>query len=1170
MPHRPFSDCADRFRRARALVTSRPGIGPCELAPFELAPWLLGLWYLGGIGLSNLRLTMQFLSLPAAFLQYACRAGVWMALTVTGLAFAQPPGTSPPKSAFESKPDSQQSLPVEAFLFLSEAETQVMMPSLTWEEFDRLRNLDTGVSAASQSFSYQSMEIRGSAVDNRAELEVSLRLTIESTGGRWVSIPLRMRNFHRLAPPDVSGVDEYFMALGPDDESGYLLFVKTNNQSTVTLRMRVSARIDRLASAQTLSFRLPNVPTTVELTTDADGMTGEVIGRGDETIELTDDTDGQTNLAIESGGGDFSVRWGRLSQSKDDLPLLEVESRVNVRWDSPQDQPLVSVQMTVRNVRGSIRSFPLRLPPGTVVLEPPRLGTSGQSIELGEASEDAPREVIIPEEEQQQRIDLNFDLQLANDEATASDPLLFQVPDIPGALRHSGEIEIETSGDYRLQWRSKAWIRSQLGESRGEGVSGRSYRFRYDRSSFELPLWLGVKERQLRISNQSQIVIREAMASLEMTISVNGQTTDGRLQFDDAGWQLNSIESTATGEQLQSFQAGKYRLIEFDPTTGEESEPIRIRAELPINADQNQLRFGIPRVMSVDDSVVVQNATVNIVSSGRTMLVVDLDASSGVTRVVPSTSELTSDSPTARFRVITQDAPAVVVGTLVDQLPRIALSSQSTVELDGRQLRTTIDWTVTSGLDLEGTLPVRIPSSGLQKRPDTVSSEAAESATNSNVEASQIDAATEWVVTVAGVRAELRPQGDERYKLISPGLASGSVAIRWQSTRNLPSQVSNGLIGSISLPRPDLTDVTLRGSQRLSLQGNQEFELVSADAPAGTRLELDSIPRDPVRVRLQSRVTSREELSIRQMMLRTAIGLATRHEQVLAEIQGGDQFRVELPETTGDLSVEALIDHVNPVPVRREGNTLQIALPGDKARHIVDLRVWIAAPTPSSFATIRPMLKLPIGSGRVYWQIIAPLDGHVLWASPSLGRSMTWRFDDWRLYREPTYSDQELRSMFAAAAEAIKPDNPLPPGNAYLYVGSDTRSFEVVVVSRVVLWLVIGSVVLLTAIVLTTWPQSRHPLTVVVAAVLFAGLLAIAPDAAVLSGQFGIIALVLVVVMMAIRVLLTPASGNRVFTTNRRVTESTPSTRSLRNPDSERVASTTQPLSPPTPSEASP
>ena len=225
----------------------------------------------------------------------------------------------------------------------------------------------------------------------------------------------------------------------------------------------------------------------------------------------------------------------------------------------------------------------------------------------------------------------------------------------------------------------------------------------------------------------------------------------------------------------------------------------------------------------------------------------------------------------------------------------------------------------------------------------------------------------------------------------------------------------------------------------------------------------------------------------------------------------------------------------------------------------------MSAPTAMSFTTIEPMLKLPIGAGRVYWQIVAPLDGHAVWASPTLGRSMSWRFDRWKLFRDPSHTDQALVGMVGS-----KP-NLLPPGNRYLYVGSDLRSFQVTVVSRVVLWVIIGTVVLLVSLVLTYLPKTRHPLTAVVGAILFGGLLAIAPDAAVLAGQFGIIGLVLVIVMVAIRTLIAPNRNDRVFQSTRSAPKlQAPSTRSLQKPtsaDQPGVAST-QALSPPSPTEA--
>ncbi|MGI9471421.1 MAG: hypothetical protein ACR2NZ_07820 [Rubripirellula sp.] len=1105
---------------------------------------------------------------------------VWTLLIVASLTFgragAQPPGTTPTRDVFSQQDRADaQGLPIRAFMFLSESDNVVLMPGLTWEEFERLSNLDSGVDSTRQAYSYQSLSVTGDTDRERAEMDVTLRLSIAPTEGRWVSIPLRMGNFHRLAPPDVSGVDEYFMTLAPD-ESGHLLFVKTSTQQDALLRMRVSARVETSSAARMLEFQLPDVPSKVDLRVDAMNISGEVIGRGDETIVTESESGRRTQFSVESGGGNYSLRWGSLARSTDNLPVLEAESRVSVRWDSPEDQPIASVRLTVKNVRGSIESFQLRLPRGAVVLETPRLGTGGETIELGAPTKDREgeiREVIIPEQDQESRIDLNFDLQLENDNASATSPLPFRVPEVVGSLRHRGEVEVRTGGDYRLRWLTKPWVRGELGESSDEtATTGRSYRFRFDRASFDLPLWLGEKERQLRMTNSSQITVHESMASLETTIQINGQVPDGRLQFDDAGWQINAIENMETGEALDSFDEKAYRIIEMGTNSTEDLAQIRILAELPLIPEGDLIQFALPSVIDIDNTALVQKSTLDLINSGRTMLVVDLDASSGVNRLVPTIMEST-ESPVTSFQVQSQDASPIITGTMVEQPPRIILASDANIELDGDQLRTTVDWTVSSTLDLEGVLPIRIPSLGPLGVPNGSDGSdlvppGEDGAVNAPTAADPMETASDlWVVTVNDLPAQLRALDDDRYELISDRLAMGSMSIRWRHVKGLEAGSRDGATETVALPSPNIADVTIRGTMQVTLRGSQQLDLVSADRDGTNRLELVSLPRDPLRLKLQTRLTAREELAVRQTVLRTVVGRNMRHERVLAQIQGGESFRVGLPDTAQDVSVRAFIDGA-PRTVRREGNTLNVLLPGDKGNHVVDLQVWVALTTAASFATVEPTLRLPVGVGRVQWQIVAPLDAHVVWASPTLGRSMTWRFDDWRLYREASRDDRSLLAM------AGTDNTQVIPGNRYLYIGSDLRSFEVVVVSRVVLWIMIGSVVIFSAVMLTNFPRVRHPLTAVVLAVFFGGLLAIAPDAAVLAGQFGIIALVLVIVMIAIRALITPTRTDRVFSSTTPPTEdpNQPSTRTLKQtgPPGHTGTSTTQALPPPSPTEAAP
>ncbi|MCH1440260.1 MAG: hypothetical protein L7W43_11430, partial [Rubripirellula sp.] len=810
------------------------------------------------------------------------------------------------------------------------------------------------------------------------------------------------------------------------------------------------------------------------------------------------------------------------------------------------DPLIADFLLTVENVRGSIDSFQLRLPAGAVLLDSLRLGDSGQTIDLGEpvkGRDEEIRDVIIPEAERGSRIDLSFELQLPNDNASESNPLDFHVAEVVGALRHKGVIAVVTGSDYRLRWLSSPWVDRVMGELGEDAAnSGRTYEFKFERASFELPLYLGEKGRQLRMTSNSILNVYDSAANLDMTISINGQVSKGLLQFNDAGWQIREIQDSETGELLDLFEDDDRFLNMRNVGNGDLSQ-IRILAELQLKPENGDVGFYLPTVTDVDGAARVQKATLDIKSTGRSMMVVDLAASVGLTRgIVAGPDVSAAKSSTISYQIQTQEKRPKVVGALVAQPPRISLASEAVIELSGNQQRTDVGWTVTSSLDLEGVLIVRIPDANNLVTPMengesivSVSQDVGSEETqkpddvqeNSGGVEEPIDPTLEepWMVSVNGAPAKLKYIDGDRYELISERLAMNTMDITWRRVQDLNAAVGDGAVISVPLPSPGILDVTIRGSMGVTLRGDQGFDLVSADRQRQKRLDLVTFPRDPLRLRLLSRLTSQEELTVQKTVLRTVVGRNLRHESVYAKVQGGGRFQVGLPSDAVDVSVQALIDGEKRT-VRREENTLVVLLPNDGETHVVDLQVWIARETPASFSNIKPLLRLPFGVGRVYWQIVAPSDGHVLWASPTLGRSMSWRFDRWKLYRQPSHDDVQLMQLVDATSISM------PPGNRYLYIGSDLRSFEIVIVSRVVLWVLIGSVVLLAAVVLTNFPKSRHPLTAVVLAVMFGGLLAIAPDAAVLAGQFGIIALVLVVVMIAVRVLVSPARNGRVFSSS--------------------------------------
>ncbi len=160
-----------------------------------------------------------------------------------------------------------------------------------------------------------------------------------------------------------------------------------------------------------------------------------------------------------------------------------------------------------------------------------------------------------------------------------------------------------------------------------------------------------------------------------------------------------------------------------------------------------------------------------------------------------------------------------------------------------------------------------------------------------------------------------------------------------------------------------------------------------------------------------------------------------------------------------------------------------------------------------------------------------------MWATPTMGRAMRWELDRWRLNRVPLQSDERL-----VAWSSVQTDVMMPLGNRYLFVGIDAGSLTATVMSRQTMWIIVGLFVLASASLLIYVPAVRHPLTAVVAAIALAGLMLLLPDAAVISGQLALVAMLIVSVMTGVRHLLLNRRGDRVFTSTQDTSDA-PTTR---------------------------
>ena len=1047
---------------------------------------------------------------------------IWIGSAVV---LGQPPGTQPPKNLIEGATNqTEDGVPIRAFMFLSESGNPVMMPSLTWEEFERYLNLDSGLETPGLKYSYQSLEISGKASEGRAELEVRLKVTIEPSEQGWINVPLRLGNFHLLKPVVLEPAIESMTSVNSDG-SGYSLYVRNDSLIEATVVMNVAARVDQNSSSKSLSFRLPDVPSRVNVQVENDTADAEVLGQGDEILVLEKSGAGEVELQIESSGGEYTLRWGRDSKTVEATPIYQIDSRTTVRWDSPQDQPTATVRLSVNNLRGAVRSFQVRLPKDVVILDSPIIADTGQMVEMGApqiSGTDQLREVTIPSDTKQQRIELSFEYQIPANKASSSSPLLFRVPEVVGSLRHRGDIEVLTPSEYRLRWKSTSWVRSVDLDSALETDSSRSYSFAFDRPASVLPLWLREDERQLRINTRSELTAREKTATLWMQVEITGQTEDGLLRFDDAGWEVRIVESQL-GTPLITFREEGLRVVDLSSLSTEEGSQLifQFQKVLPEQLDPQPLTLNLPRITVPESTEVIRNAVLDLVNDGRKAFVVDLEASRGLTRMSAVEVESNTDAEITSYRMIDGSSASQITGSLVEQPSRISLTSDTNIELDGEVVTTTTDWMVSSLLDLEGRLTIRIPEATVDTTESDIDADDLLTSADSFDRGALANGET-WSVTVDDLPAELRSVKDDQYALVSDRLTSGTMRVRFRSERLISELGQDGELLAVPLPRPAVTDVSLRGPVVVNLEGDQQRTLSFIDSPNIQRSEFSQVPRERIRLRLTVDKKGTSELVLGQAIIRSLMGSNARHDQILARATGGDVYEVNLRANPESVTIQAFVDE-ELVRVRLDGTKLFVPLSNGKTQHLIDLRLWLRQGSYNFLNEITPLVDLPNRSGKVYWQVVSPQDTHAVWAAPSLGREMTWRYDRWKLYRDANFNDQSLMDLVAAL------QNEMPSGNRYLYQGVETRAFRLFLLSRVAIWLTVGTITIVMTLLLTAAKRFRHPVILVIAFMLGCGICLVAPDGAILAGQYGLISVLLVVIMFAVRSLIQPGSRRRLF-----------------------------------------
>lgn len=445
--------------------------------------------------------------------------------------------------------------------------------------------------------------------------------------------------------------------------------------------------------------------------------------------------------------------------------------------------------------------------------------------------------------------------------------------------------------------------------------------------------------------------------------------------------------------------------------------------------------------------------------------------------------------------------------------------------------------------------------------------------------------------------------GDVASSLLLPIPLADRLTVSSPITLQLPHGIAD-VDGLLWRPTADMSGVLSQWSATGDFRFEASKDTVDDQPTRNQQWSFARAPEFPIPLMLRSRLGDDKLTEIPRSFLRSLIGKRYRHEHLLALVRDGRRVRLGLPTSLDAIRVEVRLDG-RPINYVRDASGLRIDLPDssisntlsstasvsnasktiDSRRdHLLDVRIWTETASHPWWTQIEPMIRLPVASGLQYWQLVVPNDSHLFWASSQSGRAMRWEQTGLRLARYPSITDAALiqwtsdagwdltdSSQDRGASEAdpaadsdangeeltlrmirdsLRDSSFSVPGNRYLFFAGSSFSFSALTVSRTMLWLIVGGLVLVLALAFEWFPQLHHPLAAFGLAIGMLGVLIVAPDGVVLSAQLVMIALCLVAVFYAVSAIARPRNPQRVLASSR----SSNGSQRTRSTDSEAVS----------------
>ncbi len=982
-----------------------------------------------------------------------------------------------------------------------------LQPMIGWtlEDFERLRALEAQLAQVQQppAVRLEQFTLAGRAFERHAELEATL--VAAASQDDWVRVPLRLGGLVLKAPARYEGPGEAMVSYD-EAKQQYVAWFRGRGEGAHRLTLALLARLETSAGRVALRFAAPRAVVS-ELVLQVPGQVTSAEASGGVVQEVAR-TEEATTLRIAGVAGQFELSWSQGgNESARVSAALEAIGRIVVQVNG---RTVVSqAQLTVRSFGGEFDQFQVRLPPGAALV--PASNRDYAVTPVGEADESRRQTVLVRlRNKTSEPVVVRLDTQQAFTSSAADEVLELGGFEVPGALRQWGQVAVQVVGEWQAEWGELRLVRALDELPADLQMTSVAAAFEYFGQPYSLPLRVAPRETLVSIDPEYKVWVGPESLELEalLRVRVLGARLN-RLELDLAGWQLDpaSLGPAAAIDLARLELADPARLVLplARPVQGDLELVLRAVRRAPAAA--GSIEFALPR----PQAQFVGPARLTIVPAGNVQLRPAETELAGLSPYVSSAyASMDQDGQPRAYRADVAAARFVAERRVVSR--RIASRVETHVEC--RSDRLVVQQKLHFQVDNE-------PLTEIELAAPIALADAAE--LTLSLEGHSLPLATPET-------REAEKTALWRVPLAEPTLGNFTLLARYVlplASRGqedaLPMLVPMFMPSAGTLLENKL-DVASAGNVHVELADPAwaETGAASGSAKGGRWQAAASEPRDQVRLRV--RRVERRSLArtlVSRAWIQTWLGTRNRQDRAVYRFVTAESlFRLRLPQ--GCTVLQVILDGQPLVP--REGRTpeeLLLALPSTQRRdqpHVLDVRYRFAdrggraGPLTLAF----PLLDQHVAVRRMYWQVALPHDEFLIVEPQGLSPEYVWRWRGAYLARRPLWEQSALEAWCGAQRE------PELPTSTHRYLFSSLEippAVHVTTVSRSMGVLLAAGVVLACGLLLLYAPRLRHPLVLLLVAVVAGAAGGLAPEAALLGVQAAVpgVGLILVAVLLHAR-----------------------------------------------------